>query len=298
MKPRLTKQSVIVSIFIWIGILLLVLFPIFLLAYTNASSESPRQDVVNLQAVEASPTREASQGREETPVILTQQPSPTSTPAALPTLLPPPTFEPPTATPSPSPVPLPTDVPTLDLNVGDIRINGLETPTLTAETECKPRDDWKLTYTIQAFDTLSSIADRYQTTPSILAEGNCLENPDLIVIGQALQVPGDAPPPQIECVDWEVLTPINHAYNIDGSGTISFVWRGPRAPRNLLRVLDSDGNIALEVTTDLAQNVTIHLPQDLPNEGTYTWFIFPLDWNFLQIPCREGGPWTFHKSGG
>jgi LysM repeat protein len=193
-------------------------------------------------------------------------------------------------------------VPTLDLSVRELDINGLASPTPENEVEagCEPREDWRLTYQIQAFDTLSSIADLYGTDVFTLADGNCLENPDVISIGQTIRVPGDAPPaqPEYECVPWEVLTPINNAFDIDGAGTLTFVWRGPRAPRNLVRVYDSSGNVALEVNVDLAQNATINLPLDLPNAGNYTWYVYPLDWNFSQIPCPEGGPWTFHKNDG
>ena len=83
----------------------------------------------------------------------------TPQPSATNTLLPPPTFEPPTATPTPSPEPSVT--PTAAIQV-DVMIPGLhcaETPTPTSTPGCEPRADWKLTYTVQFDDTLSSIAD-------------------------------------------------------------------------------------------------------------------------------------------
>ncbi|GAB4343814.1 MAG: hypothetical protein Kow00117_22280 [Phototrophicales bacterium] len=45
--------------------------------------------------------------------------------------------------------------------------------------------------------------------------------------------------------------------------------------------------------------MTVNFALDLPSaEGQYTWYVYPLDLNFQQIPCREGGPWHFHKSEG
>ena len=46
---------------------------------------------------------------------------------------------------------------------------------------------------------------------------------------------------------------------------------------------------------ELRQNETIDL-SDIPDAGTYTWYIYPLDANFVQIACHEGGPWTFTKA--
>ena len=46
---------------------------------------------------------------------------------------------------------------------------------------------------------------------------------------------------------------------------------------------------------ELRQNETIDL-SNIPDAGTYTWYVYPLDQNFLQIACHEGGPWTFTKA--
>ena len=45
------------------------------------------------------------------------------------------------------------------------------------------------TYTVVRGDTLSKIADRYNTTYQELARVNSIPNPDLIKVGQVLQVP-------------------------------------------------------------------------------------------------------------
>ena len=46
---------------------------------------------------------------------------------------------------------------------------------------------------------------------------------------------------------------------------------------------------------ELRQNDAINLPVNLPAAGTYTWYVYPLDSNFVQ-DCPEGGPWTFTKA--
>lgn len=49
-----------------------------------------------------------------------------------------------------------------------------------------------LTYTVQAGDTLSAIAQQYNTTVGALAKANQIANPDLILVGQKLCVPDSA----------------------------------------------------------------------------------------------------------
>lgn len=220
-------------------------------------------------------------------------PMPTLTPSR--TLKPPPTFEPPTATFFPSPTPTITPTPTLNLDVSIPGLRGAETPTPSTTPGCEPRDDWQLTYTVQANDALARIAERYGTYASDLAAGNCLSDANVIRVGQVLKVPGDAQPyePEVECVPFELLTPVNGTLAIEGEGTITFNWRGPRAPRNLIRIHRPDGT-TYEVVIELRQNEPIDLYENLWLGGTYTWYVYPLDSNFVQA-CPEGGPWTFTK---
>lgn len=49
------------------------------------------------------------------------------------------------------------------------------------------------TYTVVAGDTLSRIAVRFNTTVAALAQANGIANPNLIYVGQVLQIPGGAP---------------------------------------------------------------------------------------------------------
>ncbi len=216
------------------------------------------------------------------------------------TLRPPPTFEPPTLTPPP------TFTLTITPTEGLVQfatipgLQGLESPTpVTTPAGCTPRADWKLIYEVQPNDALATIAERYGTWANELAQGNCLSDANLIVVGQKLRVPGQAHPavPQYDCT-WTLLAPMNYAYNIDGDGQMTFSWIGPRSPRNLIRVYRSGdtSSVVWEETIDLRQNHTITLPNTITVGGEFMWYVYPLDLNFNQVDCLEGGPWYFHKS--
>ncbi len=221
-------------------------------------------------------------------------PLPSLTPSQ--TLKPPPTFEPPTATPLPTDIPTPTPTPTSDVSVSIPGLRGAESPTPSSTPGCEPREDWQLTYQVQRDDALATIAEKYNTTMFDLAAGNCLEDMNLIVVGQILRVPGDAPPAQssVECTSYEVLTPINGAVTIPGDGNLTLNWRGPLALRNLIRIYRPDGSV-FERLIELRQNETINMSEELQQGGTYTWYVYPLDDNYQQINCPEGGPWFFTK---
>lgn len=225
-------------------------------------------------------------------IIPPTTPLPSLTPTR--TLLPPPTFEPPTLTPYPTNTPRPTESPTLNLDTALEGIHGLETPTAAPTVACRRRDDWQRRYTVQPGDVLVNIAQRFNTTVPEIAEANCLPDVNLISVGMELRVPGSVGGSGIECVPWEILTPMNGTVSISGSGTLTFNWRGPRAPRNLIRIYKPDGG-TFERVVELRQNETIELAE-LPAAGTYTWYVYPLDHNFRQIECLEGGPWTFTKA--
>jgi LysM repeat protein len=176
-------------------------------------------------------------------------------------------------------------------------LRGAETDTPTSTQGCTPREDWTLEYEVQRDDALARIAERYGTSVQALAEANCLTDVDMIVIGQRLNVPGTAHPAQpiYDCT-WELLTPVDNTLAIAGEGQITFNWRGPEAPRNLIRIVppEGSGQGIYEIVLELRQNEVLDL-QDIPAAGTYTWYVYPLDQNFVQIPCREGGPWRFTK---
>lgn len=267
---------------------LLVVLGVMGLTACNLQQNLPnRAESIQLQAVTATLVVTATE------TIPPYTPLPSLTPSV--TLRPPPTFEPPTQTPPPTVVPTATAIPTLALNVSIPGLRGAETPTPSTTPGCEPRKDWKLRYTVQRDDALARIAERYGTYVDELVAANCLTDANVIVIGQELRVPGDAQPvEQIECTPWEVLTPIDNALDISGEGSITLNWRGPRSPRNLIRIVRPNGSI-YERVIELRQNESIDLA-DIPEGGNYVWYVYPLDWNFVQIPCKEGGPWRFTKA--
>ncbi len=255
-----------------------------------------------LSRIDNTPKTALSAPPTNTPRAVAQAPTetiPPSTPLATltpsRTLRPPPTFEPPTMTVAPSLTPSITATSTIDLSVSIPGLIGAESPTPESTAGCVPRKDWKLTYTIQRNDALSRIADLYQTTVDELMKGNCLKDKNVIVIGQVIKVPGKTQPvvPEVACIPFELLTPMNGTLAIPGTGSMTINWRGPRAPRNLIRIITPSGG-KFEDVVELRQNETIDLSK-IPDAGTYTWYIYPLDSNFVQA-CPEGGPWTFTKS--
>lgn len=222
------------------------------------------------------------------------------------TLRPAPTFEPPTLTRPPTQPPSVTPTPTINAQINIPGLQGADTPVPTGEAVCQAREDWKLEYVVQFNDTLSSIATTYNTFPDALAAGNCLENPNLIRQGQVLRVPGEVHParPEIECIPWELLTPLNGTINVEGTGTLTFNWRGPNAPRNLLRIYraDSSGVIQtaenaplIEIMIEYRQNEVVELSR-LPEAGTYAWRVFPLTWDFQPTGCEASPSAQFTKA--
>jgi LysM repeat protein len=174
-------------------------------------------------------------------------------------------------------------------------LHGLESPTPTMDA-CEPRKDWGLTYTIREGDALARIAQAYGTYATDLALGNCLSDANVIRVGQTLRVPGEAHPvtPEWTCTPWEVLTPIDHAFDIAENGQLTFNWRGSAGKRNLIRVFNADNSLFWERTADLRQNETINLATEGFEPGNYTWQVYPLDLNFQQIPCAESPLWHFN----
>lgn len=258
-----------------------------MLGRTAAGFSLQSTSVTLLPSPSASPTQVPTTGPTLTPPV-------TATNTR--TLLPPPTFEPPTLTIAPSLTPTTTPSPTLLYEVSIPGLHGAESPTPSSTPGCELRDDWILTYTVQAGDALARIAQQYNTTYFDLAAGNCLTDANVISIGQVLHVPGAAHPvqPAVECVPWEVYTPFDGTEAIAAEGQIIFNWNGPRAFRNLIRVHRPDGTI-FERVIELRQNETVDLVENFNIEGTYTWYVYPLDQNYVQIDCLEGGPWTFRK---
>jgi LysM repeat protein len=238
--------------------------------------------------------QQATSTRTPTPTETLPPSTPLATLTPSNTLRPPPTFEPPTATAQASNTPTATATFNLQLVPTIEGIHGLETATPTSTPGCEPRDDWSLRYTIQANDALARIADLYNTSVEELAEGNCISDPNIIRAGQEIRVPGDVQPSTLQCGSYEVMTPIDYAYDIDPDGQLTFNWRAERADRWLIRVYRPNGQV-WERTIDRRQNETVNARTEFPEAGTFVWYVIPLNMNFQQVCPTGGGPWTFTK---
>lgn len=230
--------------------------------------------------------------------------TPLSTPTPRSTLRPAPTFEPPTATALPTDEPTATATQPIVVNVTVEGIRGLPSPTTPADESCEIRSDWTLDYEIQVNETLTMIANRFNVSAFELSRGNCLDDANTIYAGQRLKVPGNNLPvePAVVCGEYIPLQPIENAHGIPSTGSITFNWRGPRSPRNLLRIYPPDYDFDeapdpdewFDYTFDLRQNHTVDLLA-LQAGGTWFWQVIPLDENFVQI-CPESPVWTFNKN--
>ncbi len=70
---------------------------------------------------------------------------------------------------------------------------GTATPTPTPQVACTPRTDWPYRYVVQRGDFLSSIALRINMRTADLQAGNCITNPNQLIVGQTLRVPFPVP---------------------------------------------------------------------------------------------------------
>lgn len=306
-------KSLTITIPGWLITLVLVLFALGVgLMLPNWIENFPLSDELTQEPEEIIVAQVATTTATASETLLPATPFSTRTPTL--TLRPPPTLELPTNTPPPSPSPTITPTQGVFVDVTVEGIQGLPSPTTTAGEACEKRDDWRLEYEVQTNDTLTTIAQRFNTNIYELAEGNCLDDPDNIIVGQRLLVPGDALPQASICNEaWEVVTPLNFAWGIENAGQIVFNWRGPHGERNLVRIYppgffdadnidtdnddddanDDDDIDMLERTVDLRQNQTWNL-SEMPAGGEYQWQVVPLNLNFQQI-CPESPLWTFHK---
>jgi len=74
--------------------------------------------------------------------------------------------------------------------------------TAAPKNEASPRPSGSFLYVVQLGDTLSLVAQRFDTTVEAIAQVNLIVNPNLIFVGQLLLVspPPDAPPPPPQMV--------------------------------------------------------------------------------------------------
>lgn len=76
---------------------------------------------------------------------------------------------------------------------GDVFTQPTSSAPVVIAPSCVPNTSW-VQYRIQPGDTLHKIANRTGTTWQVLAQANCLSDPNKIVVGQLLRVPFIPPP--------------------------------------------------------------------------------------------------------
>ena len=108
------------------------------------------------------------------------------TPTPPPTLTPAPTLPPATATAIPTTAPV-ESAPTNPAAPADADGAAVELD-VTPPADCDIPADWE-PYEIQSGDTLFSLGLQTETTIEALATGNCLENPDVLDLGQIVYLP-------------------------------------------------------------------------------------------------------------
>lgn len=77
----------------------------------------------------------------------------------------------------------------------------------------QPTTNDEIIYTVKKGDTLSGIANKYNTTYQVLAEYNNIPNPNLINVGQKIKIPSGTEPTYYTVVKGDTLSGIANKYN-------------------------------------------------------------------------------------
>ncbi|MBZ0296781.1 MAG: LysM peptidoglycan-binding domain-containing protein [Anaerolineae bacterium] len=159
----------------------------------------------------------------------------------------------PTATKTPTPTPTRTPTPTATRVV----IN------------CIPRQGW-LVYTVQAGDTLSSIARRVGSTSAELSAANCLSNPNAITTNQLLRVPRLPPVTTNRTIGQVTVSPVAYitgsVYVVRPNQVLNLRW--PEAPTQ-------PGRIEFTYVGPQGQNVLIGTDDYTPDGAQLNWALSP-----------------------
>lgn len=193
-------------------------------------------------------------------LLCTPSPTFTTTPTVTPS---------PTLTPTPTSTPTPTNTPTITLTpthtpTPTYTPTPTHTPTLTPTPCPPPPADWA-PYTVQAQDTMFSLARKYGTdVDSILRFNNCRFSSD-IYVGGILFLPAN--PVQVEVTMPELSLP---GYGLTYSNPVTFTWNGQLVPGQTYRLwLRHPGSgVTREVLTDQT-TATVDLPAE--NFGEWQW---------------------------
>jgi LysM repeat protein len=148
----------------------------------------------------------------------------------------------------------PTVVPTQKLTIGGFAPAPTNTPMTSDTTACTPQHPEWQQYTVQAGDTLGSIARRVNSDSATLASVNCLSNPDMIAVGTVLRVPqapvAASPVASVPIVGVNILAA--NVCAVVAQGTQATIWGDGGTPLAYLR-----GKIALGEVADNVFIVTV-----------------------------------------
>ena len=125
---------------------------------------------------------------------------------------------------------------------------------VTFSSTCSPRTDWP-TYTVQAGDSLLSIANSVGSTTGELTAANCLSNPNLIFTGTQLYVPrlpSTAPTVPAEVV---ISAPAANAVVSAGPAVqVNGTTTGAPVGNTFVRLLDASGTVLAEQIVTVTQS--------------------------------------------
>lgn len=129
---------------------------------------------------------------------------------------------------------------------------------------CQVREDWSR-YIVPRGDTVGRIAQRTGSTVSEIAEASCLQNPNLIEVGQELRVPPD---PNFTPRVAVTLPRANDVVNPGQGVFVSGVGRNLFEGNVVIRALDQNGNV-------VAQQAVIAAAPDIGDWGAFSTTLFP-----------------------
>jgi N-acetylmuramoyl-L-alanine amidase len=142
------------------------------------------------------------------------------------------------------------------------------------------------TYTVQPGDTLSGIAATYGTTPTALASTNNLVNPDLVVIGVHLTVPGAAAVPTAAspsivssgynpAATRQLITSYAYTYGVPPALALAISWQESGFNQNMVSYTGAIGAMQVEPYTGdhiawlLGRSFNLYNVDDNVHAGVY-----------------------------
>ncbi len=115
--------------------------------------------------------------------------------------------------------------------------------------QCFARTDWPV-YVVSRGDTLLRIAQRVGSNVTELAIANCLNNVNLVYVGQQLRVPRLPVTPPPAQATLRIITPVQNAtINTGERVTVTGAGRNLAGNDVVVRVLDANGNLLAQQST-------------------------------------------------